>query len=114
MKLSALFVAGLAACSSRKEPPPRPQPEPPATPPAGSGSSRPSTTKYDALARPDFNRWAVRENLPVYWIADTNNDKSLQPDEVASLLFYPTEGTWVAQGAFTKDFDAAYAQIVAA
>jgi hypothetical protein len=119
MKLFALFVAGLAACSSRKEPPPRPQPEPPATPgsgsaPAGSGSNRPSATKYDALPRAEFNRWAVRENLPVYWTADTNNDKSMQPDEVASLLFYPTEGAWVAQGAFTKDFDTAYAQIVAA
>ena len=29
-------------------------------------------------------------NLPVYWIADANNNKTLDPDEVAPLLFYPT------------------------
>jgi len=38
----------------------------------------------------DFNRLAVRLNLPIYWIEDKNNDKTIDPDEVAQLLFYPT------------------------
>jgi hypothetical protein len=114
------LVVALVACNHKKEPAPRDKP-------AGSGSgsasvadaatppdaaSKPVT--YDALPRADFNRWAVRENLPVYWIADANKDGKLEPDEVASLLFYPTQAVWVSGGAFTPAFEAAYGQIVAA
>lgn len=53
----------------------------------------------------DFNRWAVRLNLPIYWIEDKDTDRVVDPEEVASLLFYPT--TEVA-------LDEAYKQIVAA
>src|SRR5262245_17115873 len=122
MKLSALFVVVVAACSSRKEPAPRPAPEPGPSGPATGSNAPPGDTpppaaagkRYDALSRADFNRLAVRENLPIYWIADTNNDKSLQPDEVSTLLFYPTQGNWVASSAFTKDFEAAYDKILVA
>ena len=69
---------------------------------------------YDALSRADFNRVAVRENAPVYWIADDNNDKKIDPAEVASLRFYPTSGAWVADGKLTPAFDALYDQLVAA
>ncbi len=69
---------------------------------------------YDQITRTDFNRFAVRQNLPVYWIADANADNTLSPDELASLLFYPTSPTYVAHGAFTPDFDRAYEQIVSA
>jgi hypothetical protein len=62
----------------------------------------------------DFNRWAVRENVPVYWVADANSNGQLEPTEVASLLFYPTQGNWVADGKFTADFETAYGAIVAA
>src|SRR5262249_50207729 len=102
MKLSAFLFVAVAACSSKEEPAPRPAPEPgpwgsaahPATPGSNGSNAAPASAgkRYDAVSRADFNRLAVRENLPIYWIADTNGDKSLQPDEVASLLFYPTEG----------------------
>ncbi len=73
---------------------------------------------HDQISRADFNRWAVRENLPVYWIADANNNKRIDPEEVATLLFYPTSSTpaseWVAKGQLTPAFETAYAQIVAA
>jgi hypothetical protein len=60
----------------------------------------------------EFHRFAVRANLPIYWISDSNNDKSINPSEVASLLFYPTSKVWVKDGNFTPAFDAAYDQIV--
>ncbi len=57
----------------------------------------------NALPRADFNRIAVELNLPVYWIADTNNNKTLDSEEFASLLFYPTQAPTI---------DQAYDQIV--
>jgi hypothetical protein len=116
-KLVAI-VAVLAACDLKKEPAPRTHAEPGSG--SGSGSAAPApppmpvTKSYDALPRADFNRWAVRENLPVYWIEDANKDGKIQPGEVASLMFYPTTGQWTTGGAFTKDFDAAYDRVVAA
>ena len=54
--------------------------------------------EHDVVARPDFNRLAVRLNQPVYWIADANNNKTVEPDEVAPLLFYGGERTWTEGG----------------
>ncbi|HEV7553934.1 MAG TPA: hypothetical protein VGO00_00690, partial [Kofleriaceae bacterium] len=109
------LVVALVACNHKKEPAPRDKP------PVGSGSAAATTpdagskpVTYDALPRADFNRLAVRENVPVYWIADANKDGKLQPDEVASLLFYPTQSVWVNGRAFTPEFEAAYGQLVAA
>ena len=73
-------------------------------PPAAPVIPPPAPRKHDAIARVDFNRLAVRENLPVYWTLDANKDGNLDPDEVAPLLFYPT----------LPAFEAAYDQIVAA
>ena len=53
-------------------------------------------------------------NIPVYWTADANGNKSLDPDEVALLRFYDTAPAWVEGNAFTKDFEAAYDKIVTA
>ncbi len=109
MKKLLLSVAILAACKKGEAPPQ-----------VGSGSGsdpKPGPTQvkaHDRIARIDFNRWAVRLNLPVYWIADTNNNKSLDANEVAALLFYPTSATYAANGALTADFETAYDQIVAA
>ncbi|HWO23994.1 MAG TPA: hypothetical protein VNO30_34865 [Kofleriaceae bacterium] len=130
MKLAPLFVAVLAvlalaaACKTRHEPAPReklgsgsaatpgaaptpgvaPAPGQPAEP-AGPEAALP------AIARAEFNRWAVRLNLPIYWIADANNNQRLDPDEVAALLFYPTEGDWVRDGKLSPAFTAAYRAI---
>ncbi len=79
---------------------------------ARDGSAAPSA-RYDQLAPADFNRFAVRLDLPVLW-SDANHDKAIQPDEVSSLLFYPPRGPWIDDGKLTPAFDQAYAAILAA
>ncbi len=69
---------------------------------------------HDGIARIDFNRWAVRLNLPIYWIVDANNNNSLDPGEVAPLLFYPTSVPYVVDGRFTPELEKAYEQILVA
>jgi len=118
MKIVAVGVGlALASCGVRKEPQPRTQ--------AGSGSgsanetesaahdgsSAPSAT-YDQIAPAELNRLAVRLDLPLLW-SDANSDKTVQPDELSSLLFYPPNGPWVENGKLTHQFEEAYAAIVA-
>jgi hypothetical protein len=105
LALSLALLAG-AACRKDEGPPPR-------TDKPVEAEPAPART-YGALDRGELNRWAVRENVPLYWIADTDGDKQVDPYEVAALLFYPTKGEWVAGGAFTPAFDAAYDALVAA
>lgn len=105
-----LLAVALLACKSA--PPPGAATTPETTQPATPAA--PTARAYDQLPRADLNRWAVRQNLPVYWIADRDQDGQLDPDEVAALLFYPTQGDWVRDGRFTPAFDAAYDQIVRA
>lgn len=116
-ELVFLVAAGAAACTPKSQ---LQQPLDPGTPPPQGGQptegeSPPPRQEmtYDALPRMDFNRFAVRANLPVYWIADNDRDGAIDPDEVASLLFYPTRGNWVVNGRFTPDFASAYQTIVA-
>src|SRR3954465_12215924 len=59
----------------------------------------------DQLTPAEFNALAVRLNLPLYWMGDTNGNKSVDDDEVASLLFYPGSA---------PDLSAAYNQMLAA
>ncbi|MCU0691065.1 MAG: hypothetical protein MUF54_06665 [Polyangiaceae bacterium] len=102
--LGAAFA--LSACDQK------PQPSKSA---ASSSAPQPAksaaTVTYDALDRGTFNRVAMEMDLPVYWVADANGNKRLDPDEVASLLFYRTEGQWVAGGKFTDEFEKAYAKM---
>lgn len=104
-----LLLLALVACK-KQEPAPKEG--------SGSGSGAPpgpaQIGAHDAIPRIDFNRWAVRLNLPIYWIADANHDNSIDPDEVAPLLFYPTAATYSANGKLTADFEKAYDQIVKA
>ena len=74
----------------------------------------PEAAKYGAVSRAEFNRWALRLDLPLFWVADDNGDGQVQPGEVSALLFYPTRGDWVAGGRFTPAFDASYERIVSA
>ncbi|MBA3818609.1 MAG: hypothetical protein H0X17_06925 [Deltaproteobacteria bacterium] len=120
MRIALLLgaVLSLVACKSKQEPQPR------SKEPAGSGAGSAAVAPggpaagYGALPRADFNRWAVRSNVPVYWIADADDDKTIDPDEIATLRFYPTSGTpestWVEAGALTPAFATAYAAIFAA
>ena len=57
-----------------------------------------------ALSRDDLNRLAARLNLPLFWRSDADGDGAVDPGEVVRLLFYPTEGRWVAGGVFTPEF----------
>ena len=98
-KLSLLVISlALVGCKKKEEPKPR-QPVD-----HGSGVA-PAPGKYDQISRADFNRYAVRLNLPVYWIEDKNDNKTLEPDELASLLFYGSEA---------PALDVAYKKIVEA
>jgi hypothetical protein len=110
MRTLLLIVVTLTAvaCKRKQEPAPREAPK------TGSGSAAVAPRTYDAVARADFNKLAVRLNVPVYWIADANNNKVLEAGEVAPLLFYGGERTWTDAGKFTPDFDAVYDQIIAA
>jgi hypothetical protein len=96
-----LVATLVVACKSKPEPQMR------SAPGSGSGSAAAPAqpAKRDGLARPDFNRWAVRLNLPIYWALDKNGDKAVDADEVTSLMFYPTASIAL---------DTAYAQILAA
>jgi hypothetical protein len=116
MRALFLSVSLVAACKTRHEPQPRvpegsgsasaqtPAQTPAHTPAEASAPAR-STGKLDQLSRDDFNRFAVRQNLPIFWIADKNQDGAIEPDEVASLLFYPQPSV---------PLDEAYAKILAA
>jgi hypothetical protein len=114
-------LAALVAVTACKSPPPPTVPAPPADPvapapadPLPPADPAPVPVKHDQIARAEFNRFAVRQNVPVYWIADANADNTISPDETAALLFYPTSPIWVHDGTFTKDFERAYTQIVKA
>jgi len=90
-----LLLVAMVACTRRHEPQPREH--------AGSGSGQTAVAQAAPLSRADFNRFAVRLNLPVFWIDDTNGNGVADPDEIANLMFYPA--------AAPKDFAA---QIAAA
>ena len=85
MRTALLLCAVLlSSCKSRKE---KEQPQP--TPASGTAVA-PVAKAFDQVPRMDFNRWAVRLNLPIYWIEDKDTDNVVDSDEVATLLFYPT------------------------
>jgi hypothetical protein len=105
--LIACALSGCAQHEPARPPPPLPAPLPPAPVP-------PAPPKvYDALERATFNQLAVRLNLPLYWAADTNGNRAVDPDEVRSLLFYPSYTPWVRGGKLDGEFDLAYAAMLA-
>ena len=76
-----------------------------------SAPAAPAGDSHDRVERLAFNRAAVRLNLPLYWVADADADGSVDPDEVVTLLFYPTATRWMEGGRFTPDFERAYDRI---
>jgi hypothetical protein len=78
------LLVGALACQPRHEPQPREAPVAKAA-------------QFDQLARADFNRLAVRQNLPIFWAADRNHDTVVQPDEIVPLLFYPGPAVSLAE-----------------
>lgn len=100
-------LLGVSGCQSKKKTPPSTS-----TPSAATTTAAVAQKKYDKIERLLFNRIAVQLDLPLFWIQDSNNNKQVDPDEVASLVFYPSAGDWVAAGKFTATFDAAYDKMV--
>ncbi len=101
---SSLVLLGCPRSKQTAEPPPA------TTPPASTAPAAKALT-YDALDRASFNKVAVRLNLALFWIADHDADKAVDPAEVATLRFYPQSPVWVEGGKFTPAFDKAYAAI---
>ncbi len=111
--LLPLMLLAAAACGSPAAPPAAPTPTTTGDrlPVPASGAT--TAPKY-AMDRTAFNETAFRLNLPVYWTADANGNGAVDADEVRSLLFYPSEGTWTEGGKLNDAFDKAFAQIKAA
>jgi hypothetical protein len=77
----ALFVLPFAlACTRKSEPVPRDK---------GSADPPVVSKQYDQISRTEFNRWAMRQNIGLYWIADTDKDNTLDEDELATLMYFP-------------------------
>ncbi len=66
------------------------------------GATTPTRGGIDRLR---FNQLALRLDQPLFWASDANGNGTPDPDEVRSLLFYPSVGSWVASGAFTADYE---------
>jgi hypothetical protein len=82
--------------------------------PVSSALSTPASKKpYSALPREQVNLRAVERDLPLFWTSDKNGDGAMDPDEVETLLFYPTPERWVDGHAFTATFGTAYASLLA-
>jgi hypothetical protein len=76
---------------------------------------------YGRLTRLEFNRLAVRANLPLFWVADHNRNGEVNPAEIVELLFYGSSaaGPWVHgsalnPGEFTPEFASTYDELVRA
>ena len=109
--LSAL-VLGLSAAACEKKPDPVPAPPPVSSSPVTTQSAdaappKPAGVKLDKVTRGDFNRLAAELALPVFWVADTNKDAAIDPDELAvywgvapgaKLAEYVTKDGFTAKG----------------
>lgn len=80
--------------------------------PAKVEPAKVDTTVYNSLDRATFNKLAVRGNLPLYWMEDKNKNNAVDPDEVATLRFYPTAQAWTQEGTFTPEFADAYKKLL--
>jgi len=81
------------------------------------GGTQPQPTSvavsYDQLERARFNQLALIIDAPVFWVADANENGSVDPAEVRPLLFYGTTGNWFDEhGEFNHDFEDAYREMV--
>ncbi len=81
--------------------------------PAVKPAEKPALT-FDRVERATFNLVAARLNLPLFWVADGNANKTVDPSEVVTLLFYDAAPVWAEDGVFTQAFTDAYESIVKA
>ena len=102
-------TGGNPAPPTAPETPPHSQADAPSqqvVPPAGAPADAP------ALAREDFNRLAVLQNLPLYWRGDTNNPGTLDAAELVVLRGDPVE--WMADGSLTAAFSDTMGRLIEA
>jgi hypothetical protein len=67
--------------------------------------------KYDLISRLEFNTRAIERHLPLFWRTDTNDNKTIEPDELAILWtdVATRRADWVdPKAGFTKKFATAY------
>ena len=103
-----IAAAALTGCEEKPSPPPAAS----ATPPTSAAAPAPAA-KLDAVPRLQLNRLAAELDLPLFWIADTNNNGAIDPDEVATLWgVTATAPVWVDKGKFTPAFTTAYEALV--
>src|SRR5262245_60399230 len=106
MKRITLLAPIIVFSACADNPPPGPTPPAVTTTPGVVTTSAPTPIppvpqpKYDALTREAFNQAALQQNLPLYWVSDKNGNNAVDPDEVVTLLFYPTEQVWTSGGRF--------------
>ncbi len=113
--LAALLALPLlAACGSTLPDAlaPQPVPQPPAPVPVAAPAPPPAP-KLDRVPRLEWNRIAVELALPVFWVADGNKNGAIEADEVSGVWGVAPAETWVAGGALTPRFHAAYEAIAA-
>ncbi|MBQ4360591.1 MAG: hypothetical protein II767_10065 [Proteobacteria bacterium] len=69
----------------------------------------------DQLERLDFNRAAARLNLPLFWLPEETPNKTVRPEILTTLNFYPGSDSFIwkdENGKFTPAFLDAYKQMV--
>jgi hypothetical protein len=111
LALLPVIVATLTACPERQASPTRPLEVLAAiVADGGKAQARPS---YNQVLRFDFNRLAQERFLPLFWRADANANRTLDPDELV-VLWGPhgaKRADYVGPGGFTPAFDEAYRAI---
>jgi hypothetical protein len=102
--LLAPIAVTLVAVGCEEAPPPAPvAPVVAAAPPPPAPVAPPA--KPTRLLRSEFNRDAIRLNVPLFWAGDTDGDGRPQPNELRTLLFFPSSSH--------LDVDAALAKVMA-
>ena len=88
--LASLLLATAALTACGEEPPPVAPPQPlmgpqPTVGAPGSLVPAPAAAKLDAVPRLQLNRLAAELALPLFWIADSNGNGAVDPDEIANV-----------------------------
>jgi len=114
---AVLATAFTTGCEEKPPVSPPPVPPPPSVvaPPATTPPA-PTPPSTSAVPRKEWNRLAVELSLPLYWIADTNGNGALDPNELAVLWNAPkgsSLATYIEGTSFTKTFHDAQGKIVA-
>ena len=79
-----------------------------------ANTARPPRNPYGVLSLSEFNRRASLSGVPLFWINDFNQNKTLDARELAVLWRMDSRvRKWVVDGEFTPEFNAIYAQLKA-